>query len=47
VVLVDHVLTIPCFLVMTDVYFVFNIECSLCNKVATTLKNMNIWVRLY
>ena len=45
-VLVDHVLTTPCFLVMTDMDFVFNIDCSLCNKVATTLKNMNTWVRL-
>jgi hypothetical protein len=47
VVLVDHVLTIPCPLVTTDMCFVFNIEYSLCKKVATTLKNMNIWVRLY
>ena len=45
--LVDHTLTIPCLLVITDMYFVFSIECSLCNKVATTLKNMNMWVSLY
>jgi len=34
--LVDHILTILCLLVMTDMYFVFSIGCGLCNKVATT-----------
>ena len=45
--LVDHVLTIRCLLVMTDMCFVFSIERSICNKIATTQKNMNIWIRLH
>jgi len=35
VVLLDRILTIPCFLMTMDMYCIFTMNCSVCNKRAT------------